>query len=80
MTYGDGVDNQLEIAYLGIEVPDPSSLAPFFTDVIGLVPGEPRPDGTLTWRSCHPPKMLAEDEHEPTVDQAVARDDAVTEE
>lgn len=43
--------DQLEIAYLGIEVPDPSSLDSFLTDVIGLVPGMPGPDGTRTWRN-----------------------------
>ena len=30
----------LQLAYLGIEVPDPSSLTPFFGEVIGLVPGD----------------------------------------
>ncbi len=44
--------NDLELAYLGIEVPDPASLSPFFGDVIGLVPGEPaQPAGTITWRN-----------------------------
>lgn len=43
--------HELEIAYVGIEVPDPTSLTPFFADVIGLVPGEsPDQRGTLTWR------------------------------
>jgi 2,3-dihydroxybiphenyl 1,2-dioxygenase len=42
--------HDLEIAYLGIEVPDPGDLSPFFAEVIGLVPGEPARDGTLTWR------------------------------
>ena len=37
--------HQLELAYLGIEVPDPASLTPFFADVVGLVPGEPGPAG-----------------------------------
>ncbi len=41
---------QLELAYLGIEVPDPATLTPFFGDVIGLVPGEPIGDAT-TWRN-----------------------------
>ena len=45
------MQNQLELAYLGIEVPDPSALTPFFSDLIGLVPGEPGPAGTLTWRN-----------------------------
>lgn len=41
---------ELELAYLAIEVPDPTSLHAFFGDVIGLVPGEPAPAGTQTWR------------------------------
>jgi 2,3-dihydroxybiphenyl 1,2-dioxygenase len=45
------VDHQLEIAYLGLEVPDPSSLTRFFGEVIGLVPGESPSDGSLTWRN-----------------------------
>ena len=44
------MDHQLEIAYLGIEVPDPAVLTPFFGEVIGLVPGEPTVDGAVTWR------------------------------
>ena len=45
------MDNSLEIAYLGIAVPDPSSLSSFFHGVIGLVPGEPADADTLTWRN-----------------------------
>ena len=41
----------LTLAYLGLEVPDPASLTPFFADVVGLVPGEPTEDGSLTWRN-----------------------------
>jgi 2,3-dihydroxybiphenyl 1,2-dioxygenase len=41
----------LQLAYLGIEVPDPSTLTPFFGDVIGLVPGAPASARTLTWRN-----------------------------
>jgi 2,3-dihydroxybiphenyl 1,2-dioxygenase len=44
------VHRQLELAYLGIEVPDPATLTPFFGDVIGLVPGEPIGDA-ITWRN-----------------------------
>jgi 2,3-dihydroxybiphenyl 1,2-dioxygenase len=44
------MNHQLEIAYLGIEVPDPATLTPFFGDVIGLVPGEPAAAGADTWR------------------------------
>jgi biphenyl-2,3-diol 1,2-dioxygenase len=43
--------HDLELAYLGIEVPDPDSLTPFFAEVIGLVPGDPGPSGTVTWRN-----------------------------
>ena len=39
----------IELAYVGIEVPDPATLAPFFGEVIGLVPGEPTDDGAVTW-------------------------------
>ena len=45
--------HELELAYLGIEVPDPRSLTSFFGDVIGLVPGEPAEDATVTWRNDH---------------------------
>jgi 2,3-dihydroxybiphenyl 1,2-dioxygenase len=43
--------HEIELAYLGIEVPDPSSLTPFFGDVIGLIPGEPGAAGVATWRN-----------------------------
>jgi len=43
------MDHQIELGYLVLEVPDPDSLAPVFTDVIGLVPGEPTAAG-ITWR------------------------------
>jgi len=39
--------NEIELAYVGIEVPDPTSLDGFFGDVIGLVPG----DEPHTWRN-----------------------------
>jgi 2,3-dihydroxybiphenyl 1,2-dioxygenase len=42
--------HELELAYLGIEVPDPAALTPFFGEVIGLVPGEPTA-GAPTWRN-----------------------------
>jgi 2,3-dihydroxybiphenyl 1,2-dioxygenase len=46
------MDHQLELAYVGIEVPDPEPLSAFLRDVVGLVPGEPSPDGaTATWRN-----------------------------
>src|SRR4029450_3380964 len=43
--------HDLELAYLGIEVPDADSLTPFLAEVIGLVPGHPGPSGTVTWRN-----------------------------
>ena len=42
--------DHLELAYLGIEVPDPSSLDAFFGDVVGLVPGDAGRATTHTWR------------------------------
>jgi 2,3-dihydroxybiphenyl 1,2-dioxygenase len=45
------MDHQLELAYVGIEVPDPAALTPFLGEVIGLVPGEPAAGGTVTWRN-----------------------------
>jgi 2,3-dihydroxybiphenyl 1,2-dioxygenase len=42
---------EIELAYLGIEVPEPTTLTPFFGDVIGLVPGEPLDGGSVTWRN-----------------------------
>ena len=53
--------HDLELAYLGIEVPAPDTLRAFFADVIGLVPGEPLvapvdagaplEAGATTWRN-----------------------------
>ncbi|HSL75212.1 MAG TPA: VOC family protein [Ilumatobacteraceae bacterium] len=45
------MQREIELAYLGIEVPDPSSLTPFFGDVIGLIPGEPGDADVVTWRN-----------------------------
>ena len=45
------MNHDLQLAYLGIEVPDPAGLSGFFGDVIGLVPGEPAGDGVMTWRN-----------------------------
>src|SRR5205814_825192 len=38
---------ELQVAYLGVEVPDTAALGGFLTDVVGLVPGDD-PD---TWRN-----------------------------
>lgn len=43
------MNRDLELAYVGIEVPDPRSLDEFFGGVIGLQPG----DEPLTWRNDH---------------------------
>ena len=45
------MDHDIELGYLGLELPDPSILAPFFGAVIGLVPGEPTLSGATTWRN-----------------------------
>src|SRR4051812_37362228 len=37
----------LQVAYLGVEVPDTTALGAFLSDVVGLVPGE----GPDTWRN-----------------------------
>jgi 2,3-dihydroxybiphenyl 1,2-dioxygenase len=41
----------LELGYLGLEVPDPASLEGFFGEVIGLAPGEPGDLPRSTWRN-----------------------------
>ena len=43
--------HEIELAYLGIEVPDPVALTPFFQEVIGLAPGEPTASGAVRWRN-----------------------------
>jgi 2,3-dihydroxybiphenyl 1,2-dioxygenase len=45
------VKHQIELGYLGIELPDPTSLTSFFGDVAGLVPGEPLDHDAITWRN-----------------------------
>ncbi|HEY2813277.1 MAG TPA: VOC family protein [Acidimicrobiales bacterium] len=45
------MQRDIELAYLGIEVPDPASLSSFFADVIGLLPGDAIGVDTLTWRN-----------------------------
>ena len=42
--------HDVELAYLGIEVPEPESLTPFFGEVVGLVRGE-ETEGAVTWRN-----------------------------
>ncbi|MFZ1488562.1 MAG: VOC family protein [Ilumatobacteraceae bacterium] len=43
--------HEIEIGYLGIEVPNPDSLSSFFGDVVGLVPGEATDGDATTWRN-----------------------------
>jgi 2,3-dihydroxybiphenyl 1,2-dioxygenase len=43
--------SDLQLGYVGIEVPEPGAFSGFFGEVIGLVPGEPSDGGTLTWRN-----------------------------
>jgi 2,3-dihydroxybiphenyl 1,2-dioxygenase len=43
--------DEIELAYLGIQIPDPPSLTSFFGDVIGLIPGEPGQGRVATWRN-----------------------------
>ena len=45
------MNHDLQLAYLGIEVPEPDRLSSFFGEVIGLVPGERVGDGAITWRN-----------------------------
>jgi 2,3-dihydroxybiphenyl 1,2-dioxygenase len=41
------MNRDIELAYVGVEVPEPAPLDAFFADVVGLVPG----DGVHTWRN-----------------------------
>src|SRR5580698_9590162 len=43
--------HDIELAYIGIEIAEPTSLSDFLGDVIGLTPGEPAEGGALTWRN-----------------------------
>ena len=45
------MQDRLQLAYVGIQVPDPAVLTTFFGDVVGLVPGAPGPAGNVTWRN-----------------------------
>lgn len=50
--------HRIEVAYLGIEVPEPESLDSFFGEVIGLVPGAPTASGARTWRNDHKARRI----------------------
>jgi 2,3-dihydroxybiphenyl 1,2-dioxygenase len=45
------MEHQIELGYLVLEVPDPGTLASVFSNIVGLVPGEPTAAGTDTWRN-----------------------------
>jgi 2,3-dihydroxybiphenyl 1,2-dioxygenase len=45
------MQHEIELAYIGIEVPEPPALTSFFCDVIGLEPGDPTDEGAITWRN-----------------------------
>jgi 2,3-dihydroxybiphenyl 1,2-dioxygenase len=47
------MQGQLEIAYVGLESPEPAAVAHYFSEVVGLMPGQPLADGTPTWRDDH---------------------------
>jgi 2,3-dihydroxybiphenyl 1,2-dioxygenase len=42
---------ELELAYLGVEVADPTGFGTFLADVVGLVPGDTTTDGAPAWRN-----------------------------
>ena len=89
LSKGPSMRHDIELAYLGIEVPDPGSLTPFFAEVIGLLPGEQAaPEGTVTWRNddkAHRvistgtsqrrclPRLRGRRRHRPTTNHAAAR-------
>ena len=41
----------LEVAYIGVQVANPTAFGAFLTDIVGLVPGETTADGLATWRN-----------------------------
>lgn len=53
--------NQLQLAHLVLEVPDPASLDQALGEVVGLVAGEPTPGGARTWRDDdHAQRLVVE--------------------
>ena len=50
--------SDLELAYVGIEVPCPASLDQFFGETIGLTPGVPTSSGASTWRNDRKSRRL----------------------
>jgi 2,3-dihydroxybiphenyl 1,2-dioxygenase len=45
------MNSDLELAYLGIEVADPTAFGEFLANVVGLTPSERTSDGATTWRN-----------------------------
>jgi 2,3-dihydroxybiphenyl 1,2-dioxygenase len=45
--------HDLEVGYLEVELPDPTAIRSFFSETIGLMPGESTASGGLTWRNDH---------------------------
>jgi 2,3-dihydroxybiphenyl 1,2-dioxygenase len=45
------MQQQLELGYLVLEVPEPESISHVFAEVVGLVRGEPTASGAPTWRN-----------------------------
>jgi 2,3-dihydroxybiphenyl 1,2-dioxygenase len=41
----------LELAYLGVQTPEPTAFGEFLAGVVGLVPGENTTEGAATWRN-----------------------------
>src|SRR5207344_3224001 len=41
---------ELEVAYLGVQVADPTGFGTFLRDIVGLIPGKTTADGATTWR------------------------------
>ena len=42
---------ELEVAYLGVQVPDPTTFGAFLAEVVGLVPGDTTTGGATAWRN-----------------------------
>ena len=42
---------EIESAYIVLESGNPAAVSAYLSDVVGLMPGEATPDGSLTWRN-----------------------------
>ena len=47
------MQGQLEIAYVGVESPEPAAMAAYLNNVVGLMHGQPLANGSSTWRNDH---------------------------